>query len=314
MIIRKAVAKQNKLRKASFAYNLDLTVMVVPGIVFFLLFSYLPLIGLVLAFKEYNFRDGMLFSPWVGFKNFAFFFTSNNAYRITFNTLALNAIFIVTSLVVQLTLAIVLTELKKKWFVKVSNTIMFLPYFVSWVVVGYFAYALFNMDYGMLNSVLTRIGMQPVEWYSEPRYWPTILALTNIWKTAGYGCVLYYAAIIGINADYYEAAAIDGAGKWKQMTHITLPLIRPLIIILLLLALGKIFYSDFGLFYNLTRNSGLLYSTTDVMDTYVYRTLRVTGDVGMASAAGLFQSAVGFMLVFLSNALVRKFNKDYSLF
>ncbi len=310
----KYMAKAKAKKRVSSKYNLDLTIMSVPAIVFFLLFCYLPMFGVILAFKQYNFRDGIFFSPWAGFKNFEFFFASSDASRITFNTLFLNFIFIITGVSVQITFAVILHELKKKWFVKVSNTLMFLPFFVSWVVVGYFTYALLNMEYGLVNSFLGSIGIQPVEWYNKSEYWPAILAVMNIWKTAGYGCILYYAAIVGINTEYYEAAVIDGADKWKQITKITLPMIRPLVIILVLLALGKIFYSDFGMFYNLTRNSGLLYRTTDVMDTYVYRTLRVTGDIGMSSAAGLFQSTVGFLLVLVSNGIVKKIDKDSSLF
>lgn len=295
-------------------YNFNLTVMALPGILFFLVFSYLPMLGIIVAFKNFNFRDGLFFSPWIGLKNFEFFFTSMYAFRITFNTLFLNILFIITGTLMQVAFAVMLNEVKNKLFVKISNSIMFFPYFISWVIAGYFVYALLNMDNGLINSVLVSIGMQPVEWFNKPEYWPVILILANAWKITGYGCVIYLAGITGINIEYYEAAIVDGAGRFKQAIKITIPLLKPLIIMLTLLALGRIFYSDFGMFYNLTRNAGALFKTTDVMDTFVFRTLRVLGDFGMSSAAGLFQSIVGFILVIVSNLVVRKINSENALF
>ena len=191
---------------------------------------------------------------------------------------------------------------------------MFLPYFISWVIVGYFTYALLNVDYGVVNRFLLSVGVQPIDWYNRPELWPAILILCNIWKAAGYGSVIYTAGIMGINSEYYEAAIVDGASKWQQITRITIPLLRPMIIILTLLAIGRIFYADFGLFYNVTQNSGSLFKTTDVMDTFVYRSIKVTGDFGMASAAGFIQSIVGFVLVLISNQVVRKVDEEYRLF
>ncbi len=291
-----------------------MSAMALPGILFFLVFSYLPMIGVIVAFKDFNVRDGIFYSPWSGFRNFEFFLKSQDMFRLVKNTLLLNFIFIITSTVIQIAFAMMMNELKSRLFVKFTNSVMFLPYFISWVIAGYFVYALLNMDYGLLNSWLAGFGLEPVEWYNKPEYWPFILTLANLWKVTGYGCVIYTASITGISEEYYEAATVDGANRWQQAFRITLPMIKPLIIILTLLSLGKIFYSDFGMFYNLTRNAGTLYSTTDVMDTYVYRALRVTGDFGMSAAAGLFQSIIGFVLVLASNQLVRKIDNENALF
>lgn len=291
-----------------------MTAMALPGILFFLVFCYLPMIGVVVAFKDFNVKDGILFSPWSGVKNFEFFLKSQDMIRLVVNTLYLNFIFIITSTVIQITFAVIMNEMKNRMFVKITNSIMFLPYFISWVIAGYFVYALLNMDYGLVNTLLISIGLKPIEWYNRPEFWPAILILANIWKATGYGCVIYTAGIVGISGEYYEAATVDGATKWQQVFKITLPMLKPLIIMLTLLALGKIFYSDFGMFYNLTRSTGTLYSTTDVMDTYVFRALRVTGDFGMSAAAGLFQSVVGFVLVLASNQLVKKIDSENALF
>ena len=312
MIMNKSIAQKNNRFKLK--YDMSMSAMALPGIIFFFIFSYLPMIGVIVAFKDFNVRDGILFSPWSGFKNFEFFLKSQDIFRLVNNTLLLNFIFIITATAIQIAFAVMMNELKSRLFVKFTNSIMFLPYFISWVIAGYFVYALLNMDYGLINSGLAAPGLKPVEWYNRPEYWPVILTLANLWKVTGYGCVIYTASIVGINEEYYEAATVDGANRWQQVIKITLPMLKPLIIILTLLALGKIFYSDFGMFYNLTRNAGTLYSTTDVMDTYVFRALRVTGDFGMSAAAGLFQSIIGFVLVWASNQLVRKIDNENALF
>lgn len=308
---KSAIPKVSLKRNAT---NRNMTVMLLPGIAYFLIFCYLPMIGIIVAFKNYNFKDGILFSPWNGLENFKFFFTSNYASRIIFNTVFLNSLFIIISTVFQVGFAVILNELKSRIFAKVSNTIMFMPYFISWVIVGYFTYSLLNVDYGLVNKFLPSIGMQPVDWYNTPQVWPIILVLCYLWKWCGYGSVIYTAGIMGINSEYYEAAIVDGANKRQQIFKITIPLLRPMIIILTLLAIGRIFYADFGMFYNITQNSGTLYSTTDVMDTFVYRAIRVTGDFGMASAAGFIQSVVGFLLVLGSNFVVRKLDEESRLF
>ena len=294
--------------------NKSLYSMMLPGILFILLFNYAPMFGIIVAFKNYTYTKGIFGSEWVGFKNFEFFFTSQDAARVTFNTVFMNLIFICTGLFVSVAFALMLNELKNRFFAKLYQSVMFIPYFFSWVVVGYFSFAILSVDFGSANSIMKILGMEPVDWYAEPMYWPVILTIANLWKSTGYGCIIYLAGITGINEEYYDAAKIDGATRFQQMTRITIPLLVPLISILTLLSIGRIFYADFGMFYYLPRQSGVLYSTTDVIDTYVFRSLRTLGDVGMASAAGLYQSVVGFILVLLSNLVVKRVNPDNSLF
>ncbi len=299
--------------------NKAMLFMVLPGTLWFLLFSYLPMFGTIIAFKEYRFsRDGfwasIVNSEWVGFQNFKFLFSTNDAYIITRNTVLYNFVFIILGLILSVVLAIVLSEIVNKKLAKVYQTGMFLPYFLSWVIVGYFAFSFLSMDKGMLNQILGWFGMEPVQWYSEAKYWPIFLTLISLWKSVGYNSVVYLAAIMGIDKSLYEAAMIDGANKWQQIKAITLPMLKPLMTILTLLAIGKIFYADFGLFYQVPRDSGTLYSVTNVIDTYVYRGLKTTGEIGMSTAAGLYQSVVGFILVMVSNYIVRKYDKDNALF
>ncbi|MFC3749644.1 MULTISPECIES: ABC transporter permease [unclassified Paenibacillus] len=293
--------------------------MVLPGTLWFLFFSYLPMLGTVIAFKEYRFsRDGfwasIVNSKWVGLDNFKFLFTTNDAYIITRNTLLYNAAFIIVGLALSVLLAVVLSEIVNKKLAKVYQTGMFLPYFLSWVVVGYFAFSFLSSERGMLNQIMGYFGAESVQWYSEKKYWPLILILVYLWKAVGYNSVVYLAAIMGIDKSLYEAAMIDGASKLQQIRNITLPLLRPILTIMTLLAVGKIFYADFGLFYQVPRNSGTLYSVTNVIDTYVYQGLKSTGEIGMSTAAGLYQSLVGFTLVMFSNYVVRKYDKDSALF
>ncbi|WP_028543865.1 ABC transporter permease [Paenibacillus taiwanensis] len=294
-------------------------IMVLPGALWFLFFSYLPMFGTVIAFKDYRFsRDGFLASlqqsEWVGFKNFEYLFSTNDAYVITRNTIVYNVVFIVLGLIFAVGMAIILSEIVNKRLAKVYQTGMFLPYFLSWVIVGYFTFSFLSVDKGVMNQLLTWMGKDPVSWYADTTYWPYILVFLNMWKGIGYSSVVYLAAIVGIDKTYYEAAMIDGANKWQQIRNITLPFITPLITILTLLAIGRIFYADFGLFYQIPRDSGPLYAVTNVIDTYVYRGLKATGEISMSTAAGLYQSLVGFVLVMTSNWVVRKFNKDNALF
>jgi len=299
--------------------NKIMLLMVLPGALWFLFFSYLPMIGTIIAFKEYRFsRDGfwasIINSKWVGLDNFKFLFTTNDAYIITRNTLLYNGAFILLGLILSVLMAIVLSEIVNKKLAKVYQTGMFLPYFLSWVVVGYFAFSFLSSERGMLNQIMGFFGAESIQWYSEKAYWPFILILVYLWKAVGYNSVVYLAAIMGIDKSLYEAAMIDGASKFQQIRNITLPLLSPIITIMTLLAIGKIFYADFGLFYQLPRNSGTLYSVTNVIDTYVYQGLKTTGEIGMSTAAGLYQSVVGFTLVMTSNYIVRKYNKDSALF
>lgn len=303
-----------KTRKKSrwfyFKKNLPLTMMALPGIILMILFKYLPLSGIVLAFKQYNIRDGIFGSAWNGLKNFEYLFRTKDAWIITRNTLGYNLLFIVLDLVLAVTMAIILNELHQKKAAKVYQTIFMAPYFLSWVVVSFVAYSLLSVDNGFINRAF---GLN-VTWYSEPRVWPFILIIFQVWKTLGYSTVMYLGSIVGISNDYYEAALMDGATKWQQIRYITLPSLKSIMIVLTILAIGKIFYADFGLFYQLPRNSGPLFPVTNVIDTYVYRALKENGNIGMSAAASLYQSLVGFVLVLVSNFIVRKIDKDSALF
>jgi putative aldouronate transport system permease protein len=296
-----------------FRRNSELFLISLPAIVAFFLVAYLPMFGLIIAFKNFSYDKGILGSPWAGIDNFKFFFTSQDAFRVTRNTLLLNGAFIVLGLFVSLVLAIMLYEVSKR-SVKLYQTVLFIPYFLSWVVVGYLTYGFLNRDLGAANSILKAFGAQPIDWYSNPKYWPAILIVTYLWKNAGYLAIIFYTGILGVDATLYEAAEMDGARRVSQIWHITIPSIRALIVMMLILSIGKIFYSDFGLFYFVPRDIGTLYPTTDVIDTYVYRSLRVLGDLGMASAAGFYQSIVGFVLVLVSNLIVRKTSPENALF
>lgn len=303
--------KVNELKE--FKKNSSLFFLALPAVIFIFIFNYIPLYGLVLPFKNFKYDLGFLKSPWTGLENFKFLFTSPDAFRITRNTVVFNLLFIVLGTFVAVAFALMLYELSSGW-VKFYQTIFFLPFFISWVVASYVFLGLLDMDYGLLNKILALLGTEPMLWYNEPKFWPYILVFASIWKGAGYSTIIYYTALVGIDSEYFDASKIDGASKFQQMRHISIPLIRPLIIMLMLLSIGRIFYSDFGLFYNVTLDSKTLYSVTDVMDTYVFRALRSTGEIGLASAAGFYQSMVGFVLVFLSNLFVRRVNPENSLF
>ncbi|WP_261306584.1 ABC transporter permease [Paenibacillus andongensis] len=289
--------------------------MVIPEIVYLIINNYLPMFGLVIAFKDVNFTKGIWASDWVGFKNFEYLFKTSDAMLITRNTILYNTAFIIINLIIAVGVAILLNEVKKKLFARFYQSVILIPYLISMVIVGYLVLAMLSGETGYINKqVLPMLGMDPISWYSEAKYWPYILTFVNIWKHVGYLCVIYLAAIIGIDTEYYEAARIDGASKWQQITNITIPLITPVIVIMTLLQIGRIFYSEFGLFYQVPLDTGALFPTTNVIDTYVYRALLRLGDIGMSSAAGLYQSVVGFILVLISNYVVSKRNSDNALF
>ncbi|HEU5098157.1 MAG TPA: ABC transporter permease subunit [Roseiflexaceae bacterium] len=290
--------------------------MALPGLALIFVFSYIPMFGIIIAFKNYRPARGIFGSPWVGLRNFEFLFGSDTAWRITFNTLTLNAIFIITSTIAALAVALLINEVRERSsrLTNFYQSAFLLPHFISYVVVGLLAFTFLSADNGFINKTLERLGAQPISWYQVPEYWPTILTSVNLWKHTGFSSLIYLAGLLAINPEWYEAAALDGATKWQQIWKISIPLLFPLIIITTLLAIGRIFYADFGLFYQVTRDSSLLYPTTDVIDTYVFRALRVTGDVGQAAAAGFLQSIVGFTLVILANWLVRRVEPDRALF
>ena len=296
--------------------NGALYMMFLPAAVFLILFNYLPLGGLVIAFKDFNFVDGMFGSDWMHplFENFRFLFSSKSAIRAFVNTLVLNLIFIVMGVICEVGLALLLNEIRGKFFKKITQTFTLLPYFVSWVVVGAFIYNLFSTDHGIINSILEKFGHEGIGWYSEAGYWPTILTIINRWKLTGYGAIIYFATLSGIDSSYYEAAEIDRATRWQQIRYITIPLLTPTIIVMSLLSVGKIMNADFGMFYAVIGDSPMLLPTTDVIDTFVYRSLRQTGDIGMASAAGFVQSIISFVLVLASNMLARRYDKDSAIF
>ncbi|AYB47729.1 ABC transporter permease [Paenibacillus lautus] len=289
--------------------------MMLPGLIYLIINNYLPLFGLSIAFKDVDYSKGIWNSDWIGFENFEYLFKTQDAWLITRNTILYNAVFIILGLIVSIGIAILLNEIKNKFFARFYQSVIILPYLISIIIVSYLVYAMFSVNTGMMNNtILPALGLDPVSWYAEPKYWPYILTIVHVWKGAGYSCIVYLAAIIGIDPEYYEAAKLDGASKWMQIRKITLPMIMPVIMILTLLAIGRIFYSDFGLFYQVPMNSGALYSSTNVIDTYVFRGLMQLGDIGMSSAAGFYQSLVGFVLVLGSNYIVRKIDKDNALF
>ena len=277
--------------------NLPFLLMVLPGFIWLLVIKYLPMAGVVIAFKDFRYFPGgfinsLLKSEWVGFDNFRFLFASNDAKVIIRNTLGYNIIFIITGTVLAVSFAIMLNELTNHRLSKIYQTSMFFPYFLSWVIVSYFVFTFLSIDKGVVNNILESMGQDPVSWYSETKWWPLFLVLINNWKNVGYSTVFYLAAIVSIDKAYYESAMLDGAGKWKQILYITLPHLKPMIITLTVLAVGRIFNADFGLFYNVPKESGPLFPVTNVIDTYVYRGLMKTGDVGITTATGLLQSTV----------------------
>ena len=297
--------------------NWQLYLMALPAIVFLFCFSYLPMGGLIIAFKRYNFRDGIWGSPWIDpiFKNFEILFKNNSAaLQAIRNTVLLNLLFISVGTIFALALSLAFNEIQNKVLKKITQSFSFLPYFISTVVVGIFVSGLLGYDNGVINRIITMFGGEKVAFYMNASYWPIILLIVNIWKGAGYSAVVYLATISGIDSSYYEAAKIDGATRWQQTWYISLPLLKPTVITLTLLSIGKIMNSDFGLFYNVTGDMPTLYATTDVIDTYIYRALRQMGDIGISSATGFFQSIVGFILVLISNKLANMYESDAALF
>lgn len=297
------------VRKNFFAYLLFL-----PAALYTLFFGYLTLPYIIIAFQNYNYKSGIFHSEFVGFKNFMFFFQSSSAGRVTFNTVYLNFIFITTGTVAAVLLALMLNEIKNKMYLKVSQSVILFPHFISWVIVQYVVFAFLSSEYGWLNSIFAAVGMQKVSMYSQANIWPLILATVRIWKGVGMSSVIYMAAITGIDDGLFEAAKIDGANKFQQIIHITLPLLAPTICILTLLAIGKIFYGDFQMLYALVGDNGILLKTTDVIDTYVYRALRQTGNPSTAMAVGLYQALVGFIMVYGPNRLVRRYFPEGAIF
>lgn len=296
--------------------NKVLYIMTLPGILLLFLFNYLPMIGVVIAFKEFKFDMGIFGSPWSKplLNNFMFFFTSDSAIRSIKNTLFLNFTFIAVGVVLEVGLALLINEISCKVFKKITQSFTLLPYFISWIVVSVFAYNLFNYDYGILNSYISAFGLEKIDWYSRTELWPLIMLILNKWKVTGYGTIMYLATLSGIDSTYYEAAEIDGASKLRQIFYISIPMLMPTVIILTLLQIGKIMNADFGFFYAIVGENSILYPSVDVIDTFIFRSLRKSGDVGMASAAGLFQSCISFLIVFISNWFARRIDDKSAIF
>lgn len=291
-----------------------LSLMALPAVVYFIINNYMPMAGVVIAFKRLNYVQGIWNSPWVGLANFRFLFATPDAFIITRNTVLYNLVFIALNLILSVMVAILLNEISGTGMHRFYQSAFVVPYMVSYAVIGYVVYAFLSPDHGLLNSAIVNVfGGKAIDWYTSPQYWPYVLVLTNAWKSVGYGSILYLAAIVGIDGEFYEAALIDGAGRWQRIRYITIPMILPVVITLTLLNIGHIFTANFGLFYQTTMNSGML-PTTNVIDTYVYRALMNTGDMGMSSAAGFYQSIVNFCLVLLANAVVRKISRENALF
>ncbi|MFC3747970.1 ABC transporter permease [Paenibacillus sp. GCM10012306] len=293
--------------------NKVLFLMVAPTLLFFIIFSYIPMVGVYYAFTKFDFDGGLFGSEFIGLKNFEFLFKSGILWDLTKNTVLYNLAFIILGNIMQIICAIFLAQLTSKWFKKTAQSLMFLPYFLSWVLVGAFVFNLFS-DLGVVNGVLTRLGLQTYDFYLQTAPWKYIIVFFNIWKGLGYGTVIYLAAIMSISEDYYEAAKIDGANIFQQIRRITLPLLMPTFILLIMFSLGGILKGQFDLFYQIIGNNGMLYEATDIIDTYVFRSLTINFDIGMGTAAGLYQSFFGFVLIMTVNYIIKKTHEEYALF
>lgn len=288
--------------------------MLLPGLAILLINNYLPLMGLILAFKKYDYRKGILGSEWSGFKNFEIFIKTPDAWLITRNTIGFNLMFIFLGLVFAVAMAIALNEIRNRLLAKFFQTSLLLPYFISWIVASVVGYSLLSTN-GFINTVLNNVlGLKPVDWYFKVEPWIYILPVAHLWKTVGYSSVIYLASITGFDEEIYEAVTIDGANKWQQVIYITLPLLKPIITIMTILSIGKIFNADFGLFYQFTMDSGALFPVTNVLDTYVYRALLKMNSTEMSTAVGLYQGFVGFVFILVSNQIVKKFDRENSMF
>ncbi|WP_242622680.1 ABC transporter permease [Lachnoclostridium sp. Marseille-P6806] len=317
-MIRKSTAAKPKMskakKKALLKRTIPIYIMALPGLIYLFINNYMPMPGIILAFKNYKAKDGIYGSPWAGFVNFKYLFQTQDAFIITRNTICYNLAFIVVNTMAAIAVAILLSELTGR-LKKVYQSAILLPYLLSAVIVSYLVFAFLSPENGFINNtILKAMGKEGISWYQEPKYWPFILVFVNLWKGIGYNCIIYLSTIIGFDKGLYEAASIDGATRWQQVTKITLPLLRPTVIMLTLMAVGHIFYSDFGLFYQVPQNAGALYSVTNTIDTYVYRGLLELGDITMSAAAGVYQSFVGFVLVLAANLIVKRADPDSALF
>lgn len=303
-----------KVKKSNLRKQWPFYLMILPGLIYLLINNYGPMCGMFIAFKKVNYGLGILKSPWVGFENFKYLFKTDAAFIMTRNTILYNVAFIIVGTVMGIAIGIMLSELRSKAKTKFFQTVILLPYLLSWVICAYIGYAFLSKDSGLLNGMLSSLGFDKVDWYNDPGKWPLILLFVYIWKGIGYSSIIYMSTIIGIDKSMYEAAKVDGATKWQEIYQITLPLLKSTVIMMTIMNIGRVFYSDFGLFYQIPLNSGAIYSTTQTIDTYVYRALMQQNQIGMSSAAGFYQSIVGFILVLTANTVVRKFSPDDAMF
>lgn len=294
--------------------NRALFLMILPAVLITIIFSYLPMSGLVLAFKDYRYNKGVFGSDWNGLENFRFLFASGTGWLITKNTILYNLLNLVTSQGLAILIAIVISEIKVIPYKKITQSVIFFPYFISWVIVGTFVYNIFNYETGLMNSLITSFGGEKINVYAMPWVWPIIICVFNAWKWCGYNSVVYIAAITGVDSECYEAAEIDGANIFQRVRYITLPSIRPTIITMLLLNVGRILRGDFQMFYQIVGNNGQLYNATDVIDTYVFRSLTTSANLGMTAAATFYQSILCFIIIMVVNGIVKKVDADYALF
>lgn len=306
---------KNRVSRKQYLRYIPLYLMLLPGMVYLIINNYLPMTGLLLAFKKIDYSVGLLKSNFVGLDNFKYLFSSKDAFIFFRNTIGYNLAFIILGNLMGVFVAIALDSLANKYFKNFSQVVILIPFLLSTVIVSYIVYAFLSGNTGFVNNnILPHFGMSKISWYNEAKYWPVILTIVFLWMSFGYTSIIYYSSVIGIDKSFYEAAVVDGAGIWKQIRYITLPSLKPTIITLVLLAVGRICYSDFGLFYQVPLNSGLLYSTTQTIDTYVYRGLLQFNDIGRSTAAGFLQSVLGFICVVAANKIVTKIDKDNALF
>lgn len=294
--------------------NRYLYLLALPGLLFLAVFAYYPMYGYAIAFVNYSNLKGLWRSQFVGLANFHFFFLGPDWLRVTGNTLMLNSLFLVFGLAAAILIAVALNEVRSRAMRRVLQSLIFLPYFISWMVVRFMVFALFNSTAGLVNKLLRALGETGVNWYQRPEFWPAILTGVYAWKFSGYFSIILLAAITGISPEYYESARIDGASRLQQIFRITLPLIRPITIILVLMAMGRIFYGDFGMIYGIIGDQGLLFPTTDVIDTYTFRALRQLGNFSMSASVVLYQSCVGLLVILFSNWLVKRIDSEQGLF
>lgn len=308
-LIKRLLNFCEEISKNKIAY-----IMALPAIILTMVFSYIPLYYLITAFKRYRFTDGIFGSPWVGMDNFEIFFFGGKAFQVTFNTLWINLLMISIGTVVTIFLALMVNEIKNRVFNNITQTIYFFPNFISWVIIGEIIYNIFSSDYGSMNIILSYFGIEPMAWYKHPEYWRTILVVFSVIKGSGFGTLVYLATLSGMDPSYYEAAKVDGATRLQCIFRITLPMLKPTILVLTLFSLGRVFFGDFGMIYGVVRDVGPILEKVEVIDTYLFRAFRQTGSVGLSVAIGLYQSLFGFITIVVCNLLVKRYNEGNALF